>query len=462
MALVYFFYFGSFVTSIVNPFWGLVAIIFSVLIRFQDRFPDIVAIKPFSLLFLGMIIGCIVNKDKLAKQNWLQDKLLIWMLVVSILGLLIMKPSDIISETWQFVSSLAFYYFATRIMQEPKHFVILFAVMSCCIVYMGYEVIIEVAKDPQSPIFIRNGRWQGLGYYSNANEFGQLMITTIPFLLAALLMKSNILIKLTSIIFIGLLVFVVGKTESRTVMVLLGLIVIGTFVLRGSGNIILKTMKGGSLGLLLIVALSFAPGPIQDRLETVLNAGSDASFQGRTRSWGYGFEMVMWYPITGVGKGQWSSYHGLMPHNSYVQIMAELGPVGIFLFIWILKLCFMEFRPFFFETDVDPPGGSSPTTGNQEDEIHPIFGVQNKVKSSSNLIETEQSTDDVSFQREPVDMQIKTIVIAVVIVMIAWLTYIFLGNQGYAVWTYFYIGLCSAIRNIHPKIVTLPCELKNV
>ena len=112
MAFAYFFYFASFLTSIVNPFYGLVALIFSVLIRFQDRFPDIAAIKPFSLLFLGMIIGCIVNKDKLSQLKWKQDKLLIWMLVVSIFGLVIMEPGDIISETWEFVSSLAFYYFA--------------------------------------------------------------------------------------------------------------------------------------------------------------------------------------------------------------------------------------------------------------------------------------------------------------------------------------------------------------
>ena len=96
MAFAYLFYFSSFIASIVNPFWGLVGLIVSVLIRFQDRFPAIASIKPFSLLFLGMIIGCIVNKDKLAKHVWKQDQLLLGMLGMSVFGLILLNPGDLI------------------------------------------------------------------------------------------------------------------------------------------------------------------------------------------------------------------------------------------------------------------------------------------------------------------------------------------------------------------------------
>jgi O-antigen ligase len=448
MAFAYLFYFSSFIASIVNPFWGLVGLIVSVLIRFQDRFPAIASIKPFSLLFLGMIIGCIVNKDKLAKHVWKQDQLLLGMLGMSVFGLILLNPGDLIVQTWEFVSSLAFYFFASRIMQTRQQFAILFGVMSCCIVFMGYEAIVDVARNPETSQFIdpRNGRWQGLGYYQNANEFGQLMITTLPFLFAALLMKSNILIKLGAICFMVVLVFVVGKTGSRTVMVLLGLMVVGTITLRGSGNVIKKGITGGGMAIIVLFGLSFAPGPIQDRLQTVLDAGSDKSFQGRTRAWDQGFQMVSWYPLTGVGKGQWNKYHGLMPHNSYVQIMAELGPIGIFLFLWCLRLCFEEFKPFFIEpetkSDSDPPNSLSVQTA----EVHPVWGTQLSKTNSEQVIESST---------EPVDPQTKTIVIAVLVVMAAWLTYIFLGNQGYAVWTYFYIGLCCAVRSLRPKQIAV-------
>jgi O-antigen ligase/polysaccharide polymerase Wzy-like membrane protein len=445
MAFAYFFYFSSFIASVVNPFWGLVGLMASILIRFQDRFPAIASIKPFSLLFLGMIIGCIVNRDKLAQHKWKQDQLLLGMLGISVVGLIIMEPGDLIFQTWEFVSSLAFYYFASRVMQTPKQFVILFAVMSCCIVFLGYEAIVDVMRNPETSPFIdvRNGRWQGIGYYQNANEFGQLMVTTLPFLFAAILMKNNILIKLIAVAFIAVLVYVVGKTGSRTVMVLLGIMVVLTFVLRGSGNIIKKGLTGGVMTILLLFALSFAPGPIQDRLQTVLNAGSDKSFQGRTRAWDQGFLMVSWYPLTGVGKGQWNNYHGRMPHNSYVQIMAELGPIGIFLFLWTLRLCFNEFKPFF--TDEETPSGTDPPNKSASvvQEVHPVWGV----------IKHTDDGDNTEIKTEPISMQTKTVVIAVAVVMVGWLVYIFLGNQGYAVWTYFYIGLGAAVRNLHPKVI---------
>jgi len=434
MTSAYIFYFSSFVASLINPFWGLVGLIFSVLIRFQDRYPDIVSIKPFSLLFLGMIIGCYIHRESLSKHHWKQDKLLFGMLIVSIFGLLIMNPSDLISQTWEFISALAFYFFATRILQERRQFIILFSVMSCCIVYMGYEAIQDVMLHPLTTPFIdvRNGRWQGLGYYANANEFGQLMITTLPFLFAVLLMKNNILFKSIAIGFIALLIYIVGKTESRTVMIILAMMVLLTFILRGRGNVIKKTIQSSILGFLLLVGLSYAPGPIQDRLESVLNAGSDSSFQGRVRAWEQGVDMFTWYPITGIGKGQWLDYHGRRPHNSYVEIMAELGIAGIILFLMTLRLSFREFKPFFSE---DPENSQG----------------QNDKKWKFNYKEPPPDPDKIDISIPPIDAETKTIVIAVVVIFLGWLVYIFLGNQAYAVWTYFYIGLCAATRNLLPS-----------
>jgi len=434
MTSAYIFYFSSFVASLINPFWGLVGLIFSVLIRFQDRYPDIVSIKPFSLLFLGMVIGCFIHRDSLSKHHWKQDKLLIGMLIVSIFGLLVMNPSDLIPQTWEFVSALAFYFFATRILQERRQFIILFAVMSCCIVYMGYEAIQDVTLHPLTTPFIdiRNGRWQGLGYYQNANEFGQLMITTLPFLFAALLMKNSIFFKAIAICFIAILIYVVGKTESRTVMIILGMMIMLTFILRGRGNVIKKTIQSSILGFLLLVGLSYAPGPIQDRLESVLNAGSDKSFQGRVRAWEQGFDMLTWYPITGIGKGQWLDYHGRRPHNSYVEIMAELGIAGIILFLMTLRLSFREFKPFF---------------SNEHESSQNMNGKE--WKSNNHEPPPEQNKSKIPITAS-IDMETKTVAIAVVVVFVGWLVYIFLGNQAYAVWTYFYIGLCGAVRNLLP------------
>ncbi|TQV88884.1 O-antigen ligase family protein [Aliikangiella coralliicola] len=444
MGFAYAFYFFTFILSIVRPVWGFVGLVVSVLIRFQDRFPGIASIKPFTLLFLGMVIGCFVHKDKLIQSDWKQDKLLLVMLGVSFFGLILLEPGDLIGETWQFISSLAFYFFASRLLTEKKHYYVLFSAMSLCIAYMGYEAIESVTNFPETTPYIdpRSGRWQGIGYYENSNEFAQLMVTTMPFLFALVLIRKSMLMSIAAIACIGLMIYVIGKASSRTVMLILGMMVVLTVVLRGKGNVIKKSLVGGIIGALLLVGLTFVPGPIQDRLGTVLNAGSDSSFQGRTRAWGYGFDMLSWYPVTGVGKGQWMEYHGLMPHNSYVQIMAELGPVGIYAFIWILVLSFKEFRPFL----------SAGEEGQQKKKtVRPVWGEEPPDEAVPGKMGDTDKQDDISDgETEPIDQETKTLVISVIVIFVGWLVYILLGNQGYSVWTYFYIGLCASVRNLLP------------
>ena len=418
-ALLY--YALSILLGFFSPVLGLTGLACSLLIRFQDRVPEIAAFRPFTLLLAGMLLSCLLHSAKLSKHRWKQDKLLIAMLIVSILGLLVLEPGDVISETIQFVSSLAMFYFASRLMTKQWHFYFIFFAMAGCVLFLGYEAYQSIQANPLTTIHFDprtvemdeqgniTGRWQGIGYYANANEFGALMIFTIPFLLAWILARKNLIVSLAAVAAMCFMIYVVGKSGSRTVMVLLGFIFVATFVLRSRGKLVKKSIVAGIMGLLLLVVLSYIPGPIQDRLNSILEAGTDSSFQGRTRAWGYGFQMLSWYPITGVGKGQWYEYHGLAAHNSYVNIMAELGPAGIYLFIWILVLGYKELMPFVIVSDKDPP-----------------FELDNATR---------------------------TLAIAVFVSYSTWLIYIFLGNHSYAFWTYFYIGLCAAMRNLRPEIV---------
>lgn len=460
MIFAFSYYLVSFIVSLISPFWGLVGFVCSLLLRFQDRVPEITMIKPFILLLFGLTLGCVINRDKLAKLAFPQDKLLIALLCISIFGLLLLSPGSLLNETYLFICSLSLYYFASRILQTPLQILTVFFFMGLSITYLGYEAIEAVGLDPKNSPYIdpRSGRWQGIGYYENSNEFGQLMITTIPFLLATLFIKINPLIKLASVAMMSLMLFVMIKCESRTVMITLSLMVVGTIMLRGKGNIIKKGIIGGIMMGVMLTVLTFMPGPIQDRMETVLDAGNDESFQGRTRAWEYGFDMLSWYPITGVGKNQWMEYHGLMPHNSYVQIMAELGFFGIIVFLWILIRCFKNFKPI-LNTQED----KLPEPSEYEGEYN-LFKDSSEISDSGSYyglentrsIDIERSSETKEVELEPIDNTSKTISIAVLITFCGWLLYIFLGNQGYSVWTYFYIGICASLCNFIPNLVITP------
>lgn len=462
MILPLFFYITVFLLSLVRPYWGFVGLVCSLLIRFQDRYPGIVVIKPFALLLAGLLIGCFIHRDKISLNRWKIDKLMVALLIIAIFGLLIVERSALISETWNLATVLLMYFFASRLLNERWQFFTIFFVMALCVSYMAYEAIHSVALLGLESPHIEFNRWQGLGYYANANEFGQIMISTVPFLLAMIILRKNFILTLCALAMLSVMVFVMMKTSSRTVMITFGLMIILTFVLRGQGNIIKKLLLGSMGSCIVLVALMFAPGPVKNRLNTVLDAKSDESFQGRVRAWGYGFEMVLWYPITGVGKSQWMEHHGLMPHNTYVQIMAELGPMGIVVFIWMLVLCFKEMSPFILQSLPDPPGGRLSSSiwdedkdadDKPDDENTSDKSVGLRVVDSQFIRQYDDDIFSPSQSMEPkssgtIDNEVRTIAIAVAITLIGWMLYIFLGNQGYSVWTYFYIGLCAALKNL--------------
>jgi O-antigen ligase len=444
MTLAICYYISSFLIGIISPFWGLVGFTCSLLLRFQDHYPQIVAIKPFTLLLFGMLLSCIINNNKLSKLKWKQDKLILYLLLLSIIGLLIMSPGSLVSETYLFLCSISLYYFTSRIMQTPAQFITLFFCMGLSVTYLGYLAIEDVNMfGLQSPyIDPRSNRWQGVGYYENSNEFGQLMITTIPFLLACVLIRKSTLLSVASIALMSVLLFVMVKCESRTVMVTLAMMFIGTFMLRGKGNIAKKAIVGGGMSIIMLTVLTFMPGPLQERMGTILDAGNDESFQGRTRAWGYGFDMVSWYPITGVGKGEWLEYHGLASHNSYVEVMAETGIPGIYLYLWTIWLCLTQFKPIMTNKNANAPP-----------KIHDYFididnpHVTHEPDNNSLFMDHNINNSD---EKKEITNTEKTVAIAVLITFVGWLLYIFLGNQGFSVWTYFYLGLCCALANFMP------------
>jgi O-antigen ligase len=87
----------------------------------------------------------------------------------------------------------------------------------------------------------------------------------------------------------------------------------------------------------------------------VAKGGSDRgdagqSTEDRYEAWRVGFEIFRESPIWGVGFGQFSAYHHLTAHNTYVLVLAELGVVGAFIFsmlMWIsIKTPLMAWRRY--------------------------------------------------------------------------------------------------------------------
>lgn len=69
-------------------------------------------------------------------------------------------------------------------------------------------------------------------------------------------------------------------------------------------------------------------------------AKADTSAMLRYEAWRAGLDMFMHSPFFGVGPRQFSDHYFMAAHNTYVLTLAELGVVGMFLFVSILYLSF--------------------------------------------------------------------------------------------------------------------------
>lgn len=78
---------------------------------------------------------------------------------------------------------------------------------------------------------------------------------------------------------------------------------------------------------------------------------SSRSAQNRVNMWIEGLEMVQYNPIFGIGKGNFGPYTGrLIAHNSGIEVMGEMGMVGLFLWIGLIYFGLRSIAARFLES----------------------------------------------------------------------------------------------------------------
>jgi O-antigen ligase len=184
----------------------------------------------------------------------------------------------------------------------------------------------------------------------NANETAAALVTggTLAAALAVALRGKPVL-RLATTIAVPLCVFAVFLTLSRGGLVALGASLIAAIVMAGR-------RRGAALAVALCAVLAaviyfgaFASVEARDRVLKV-DGGT-----GRTDIWTVGWRMVEDHPLRGVGAGNFpiSSIHYLLEpgallrddfivdtpkvaHNTYLSLLAELGVVGLALFMGVI------------------------------------------------------------------------------------------------------------------------------
>ncbi len=214
------------------------------------------------------------------------------------------------------------------------------------LIAVGFLGVFSVLADIQGVVFAKDRLYVSETY--DANDLAMVMIVSLPFVIFGFIKQK------------GLKRLVLGGLTALIIMTVILTISRGGFLgfLGVSLAVLIKAKKIAKKTFVPMVALIlsgstififYARAPFWERISSILTYERDynvTSYGGRVEIWKRGIELMLENPITGVGIDGFTTAEGLShrdiggkwstAHNSFIQIGAELGFVGLFLFCYII------------------------------------------------------------------------------------------------------------------------------
>jgi probable O-glycosylation ligase (exosortase A-associated) len=181
---------------------------------------------------------------------------------------------------------------------------------------------------------------------SDNNHLGAAAVFIIPLLNYLRIHTELRWIRISLILGIALTIFCVLGTQSRGAFIALALVAV-LFWWRSRNRVMLAVV----LVPLAFGALSFMPESWFARMQTIEEAGQDASFQGRVDAWVIATKIALNNPLTGAGfrvpylQEVADAYlseprQARAAHSIYFEILGSMGFVGLALFVSIIAIAF--------------------------------------------------------------------------------------------------------------------------
>ena len=154
-----------------------------------------------------------------------------------------------------------------------------------------------------------------LGFFSDPNDLGMFLIMNIAFIFyfyhtGKITQK---LFMLTVAVCIGYGIYMTGSRG--TILGALGVISVYYLVKKAGAKLIIFAAIMAPIAATLLASFGGL-------------SSSDDSARGRLDAWYAGILMLLDNPVFGVGVGNFLDRHGLVAHNSYIHVAAELGILG--------------------------------------------------------------------------------------------------------------------------------------
>lgn len=316
----------------------------------------------YNLLFTGIaILGYLMLKDK-PKVSFgaIGAMVFLFFFWTTVSTVMTAGLPEVAWEMWiRFFKVILLFVFVILVLDKKLHFDFF---LWCVVFSIGFYGGLEALK------YVASGGGHKIeGFYGHVlgdrNELALAFVMTLPVCsyLIGEYGKTSVVVRFGLIGLMGLLVTAIVGTQSRGGFVaLLGLA--GYFFLKSDRKIVLAL-----LAVVLVGALSnFVSDEWMNRMDTIGEADSDASFMGRVVAWklsfilamsnpffGGGFKTLeyypMWlqlsqdffaYPFFYTGDALPDTTRGHAAHSVYFQVLGEHGFGGLMVYVTLLLISF--------------------------------------------------------------------------------------------------------------------------
>lgn len=321
--------------------------------RVQDVFP-ILSPLHLALLSSTLAIVCVVlDPGALSRINTALGVTTSW----CVLGILVWAVLGVPTSLWRggsvdilrtiLVKVVLMYFVILGAVRHPRDVQRLAAAYVGSVMLYAVMVIVRFRGDPDAI------RIHGL-YDYDSNDFATLIASTVPIALHLVVKKGWRIPRVVGIG--GLLALLLAFIWANSRGGFLAILAAGLVILIGYRVVSAPLRIGVAVTAALVFALAAGPS-FWTRMNSITNADHDynmTSSEGRWQLWERGLGYMEARPILGVGIGGFPSAEGQLsqeakdarahghgtkwsePHNSFVQVGAELGVPGLLLFLAML------------------------------------------------------------------------------------------------------------------------------
>ena len=352
---------------IYKPFWGLCLYAFMIPLESVLKITESFTVLKFFGIFIliGWILQLFISKQKLyiSKPIILSLLLVTWGLISSLWAA---RPDASLTRFVTFVLVVGSFFLVTQIIDNGKKFYyIILANVLGAVISGGFGLYNFILNPSQRIVaFTEAGQRQG--------GFGLSIFLGAIYFFIIYLSKSKGIIKIISLIlsFILLIVAFASGTRTFIVSVICSFLFLLWIINKQKTKKISKKVIF-IMFIFVIIIILIMPNPFFERVKSILDYSD--KWAGRGEIWKVYGTVILDHPLLGVGlengyvfygdyrseaqrkygiihreTGIWRG-SGMVPHNDYILIFAELGIVGFVLWISLIISLYKQFYKSIFK-----------------------------------------------------------------------------------------------------------------